>query len=697
MSALEHIRKHPALIISVLGLALVLFIITAVSDNIFSFFGDRDTAVKVDGEKLKYEQWRIAASQITDNMRRQGQEDVDAAYVDELALQNIVDEELLNKQIQRLGIKVTDEEMASYLFGEASIASAEAQQYGFPSAEDFYNYAFSNDPNAADARALWNDMENRIRKQILSAKFQMQLGAIKANKLDAKIYFDENKNVTLNVAKVDYVGLKNEDFNVTDDEIKARYNETKETYRLDNEVRMLDYIMVTPTPSAADASFASSEVEDAIVGLKSTPGTEAIAANSSFETSVVSGSVASLPAHISKAIDKIQADTVALLSFSGSAYNIAKLLSVKTAVEKADVDFFFTDNNTLAIDSVIASINAGNIAQYGDSLQKVSKKELNLINNADLANFAEKFINAGSDAVIVTDADFKSAILTATFGSQIDPASMDMDAVGISYKVNSVEAAQPIYEIAAITRKLVPSEETINTLRKNLVDYSVKNATAESLVANIANSSFHIEKGRVSNDRFAIIGSNGQRIPNTVSLVAWAMQDAKKGDVSEVIDAGDSFIVVALSDIYDGGYVPVTDPDVKESIAAQLRAEKKGAKLVADYNGKGKSVEEYATAMNTSAITLRANYAQNDAGVFRGDAKFLAAVGAAEKGKIVGPIATNSAAVVFEVTNVDNAAGDFDFKKVASMAGRQFQFNVSKALRGNKKIDYKALRFEARE
>ena len=47
MSALEHIRKRPALVISILGLALVLFIITAVSDNIFSFFGDRDTAVKV--------------------------------------------------------------------------------------------------------------------------------------------------------------------------------------------------------------------------------------------------------------------------------------------------------------------------------------------------------------------------------------------------------------------------------------------------------------------------------------------------------------------------------------------------------------------------------------------------------------------------------------------------------------------------
>ena len=126
MSALEHIRKRPALVISILGLALVLFIITAVSDNIFSFFGDRDTAVKVDGEKLKYDKWHRASAQIADRMRQQGQDDFDNSYADEMALQTIVDEELFDRQIEQLGIKVTDEEMEAYLFGENSVATPEA-------------------------------------------------------------------------------------------------------------------------------------------------------------------------------------------------------------------------------------------------------------------------------------------------------------------------------------------------------------------------------------------------------------------------------------------------------------------------------------------------------------------------------------------------------------------------------------------
>lgn len=696
MSALEHIRKRPALVISILGLALVLFIITAVSDNIFSFFGDRDTAVKVDGEKLKYDKWKRSASQISEQMRQSGRDDVDFSYADEMALQQIVDEELFNNELEALGITVTDEEMQDYLFGPGSIASMEAQRYGFPSAEDFYSYAYSNESGSETARALWDDMENRIRRQLMSAKFQLQLGAITANKLDAKAYYDENKNVTLNVAKVDYVSLPNEGFDVTDAEIKDLYNKEKEAYRLDNEVRLVDYILVTPTPSAQDASTASDEVVNAVSRLKTTPGTEAIAGNYAFETSVHTGSAASLPASLRNAIDRIAADTVVMLSFNGSAYNLAKLLGAKTGIEKADVDFYITDNATLPVDSIIAAVNAGDVAQYGDSVQKVSQKELKLIDNALLAGYADSFINAPQGANVVTDNTFKGDILSALFGGQVDPSRMDMDAIGVCYKVNSVDEPQTIYEVASITRKLVPSEETISALRKELSDYSVKNANAKAFAENIGSSSFHIEKGRVYPDRFAVIGQNGQRIPQTVSLVRWAMEDAKKGDVSEVLDAGDSFIVIAVSDIYDG-YVPANDPTVAEQLTARVRADKKGVKLVADYAGKGKNVDEYASAMGTQPLTVRANYAQNDGGILRGDSKFLAAVGAAEKGKLVGPVATGTAAVVFEIVDVDNAGGDFDFKQIAPQAARMFQFNVNQALRANKKIDYKALRFETRE
>ena len=698
MSALEHIRKRPALVISILGLALVLFIITAVSDNIFSFFGDRDTAVKVDGEKLKYDEWKRTSSRISDQMRQQGRENADLSYADELALQQIIDQELFDKQVEKLGINITDEEMQEYLFGPMSIAQAQAQSYGFPSAEDFYSYAYSNENGANQARALWEDMENNLRRQLIAAKFQMQLGALTANKLDAKAYYDDNKNVTLNVARVDNYSLADDDFAVTDDEIKARYDKEKEAFKLDNEIRLVDYILVTPTASAEDAATASQEVINAIENLKATPGIEAIASNYAFETNVFTGSASTLPAQLRNSVAMLDSAKVAMLSFNGSDYNIAKLLSKKDGVEKADVDFYLTENATLSADSLLVAVNAGTVAELGDTVQTINQKELKLIDNALMADYADNFINATpGEAVVVNDDAFKRNILATLFGNQIDPSRMDMSAIGVCYKVNSVEDAQPIYEIASITRSVVPSQETISQLRQELADYSAKNANAEALKNNIGSTKFHVEQGRVNGDRFAVIGQNGQRIPQTVSLVRWALEDANKGEVSDVIDAGDSFIVIAVSDIYDGKYVPVTDPTVKDLLTQRIRAEKKSAKLVADYAGKGKNVDDYAEAMNTRPVTVRANYAQNDGGIFRGDSKFLAAVGTAEQGKLVGPVATGTGAVVFEVVGADNVGGDFDFEQLAPVVSQMFRFDVSNALRANKDIKYKAIRFESRD
>lgn len=694
MSALEHIRKRPALVISILGLALVLFIITAVSDNIFSFFGDRDTAVKVDGEKLKYDKWKKMSSQISDRMRQQGREDNDFSEADEIALQQIINDELLDKQFEDLGIKVTDEEMKAYLFGPTSIVTPEAQRYGFNTAEEFYTYAYSNDKDAANARALWEDMENRYRRQIMAMKYQMMLGAITANKLDAKAYYDDNKNVTLNVAKVDYVSMGNDDYKVTDAEINDRYNKDKERYHLDTERRIVDYIMVTPTPSPEDAAATSDEVGTAIARLRTTPGIEAIANNFAFENESATGTAASLPAHLRNAIERIEQDTVVLLSFNGSAYNIAKLLGKETGVEKANVDFFLTDNNVVAVDSMKAAIVNDNLAQYGDSVQKVSKANLSLLKGQSLASYADKFINAPADVNVVEDKEFKEAVLDELFGGH---QVADIDAVGICYKVNSVDEPAAIYEIASITRKLEPSDATISALRQQLADYSAKNATAESFKKNVDSSTFHIEQGYVTPDHFAVMTKDGQRIPQTVSLARWAMEDAEKGSVSDILEAGDSYIVIAVSDIYSDGYIPVTDPTVKDELTFKIRNEKKGAKLVADYKGKGNNVNEYAAAMNTQPITVRANYANNNGGIFSNDAKFLAAVGAAEQGKTVGPLATNTAAVVFEIVNVDNAGAEFDFKALAPQVARMFQFNVNQALRANKGIEYKAIRFESKD
>ena len=89
MSTLEQIRQRPILIISILGLALLLFILTAV-DRPGELFTDNHTVAKVDGEKIDYMEFQKRVEQQQEQLQGRGYTNVDAAQVQEYVLQQRV-------------------------------------------------------------------------------------------------------------------------------------------------------------------------------------------------------------------------------------------------------------------------------------------------------------------------------------------------------------------------------------------------------------------------------------------------------------------------------------------------------------------------------------------------------------------------------------------------------------------------------
>lgn len=116
MSTLEKIRQRPILIISILGLALLLFILTAV-DRPGELFTDSHTVAKVDGEKIDYMEFQKRVEQQQEQLQQRGYTNVDAAQVQEYVLQQMVNETLMKKEYQRLGLTVTDSELSKAMPG----------------------------------------------------------------------------------------------------------------------------------------------------------------------------------------------------------------------------------------------------------------------------------------------------------------------------------------------------------------------------------------------------------------------------------------------------------------------------------------------------------------------------------------------------------------------------------------------------
>ena len=354
MSTLEQIRQRPILIISILGVALLLFILTAI-DRPGELFTDNHTVAKVDGEKIDYMEFQKRVERQQEQMQQRGYNNVDAAQVQEYVLQQMLSEALMQKEYNRLGLTVTDNELSQAMLGDTPhpYVSQMVQSMGIPSAQMLYDVAYNPtksgiDPQqAGQFQQAWNALEKDTEQMLLQQKFMSQfMGTLVANKLDAKAIFDDNATTsTIAYARKELSSLADDDFKVTDDEINALYKEERNRYRISEDQHAVSYIAVDITPSNEDLAAAQKEVEDAIVGLRLNEGTDAVSGNSRFYVNRVSAPLSTLAPALKKVAPGMAKDSTMVVSFIDNQYTIAKMLGTTTSIDSVLVDLAFIDES----------------------------------------------------------------------------------------------------------------------------------------------------------------------------------------------------------------------------------------------------------------------------------------------------------------------------------------------------------------
>lgn len=682
MSTLEQIRQRPVLIISILGVALLLFILTAV-DRPGELFTDSHTVAKVDGEKIDYLEFQKRVEQQQEQMQQRGYTNVDVAQVQEYVLQQMVNESLLKKEFERLGLTVTDNELSQAMLGATPSPYVQqmVQSMGIPSAQLLYEAAFNptksgvTPEQAPQFQSAWAELEKNTEEMMLQQKFMaLFAGTLTANKLDAKALYEDNATTsTIVYAKKDLSTLKDADFTPTDAEINDLYNQEKNRYRINEKQVVINYIAVDVVPSTDDLAAAQREVEDAIVGLRMNEGTDAVASNGKFYVNRVSATEASLAPALKKAVPSMAKDSVAMISFIDNQYTIAKLLDVTTSIDSVLVDVAFI-NETADADSVIARLNTGaSKIDMGDAIAQSQD------------SMWVSFLDPGI-------AQFKDQIATAETGSYFKPEGGQN---GMTMRVRSRKAPVAVYDVAEITYDVVPSNATIQKLNGDLRKYLADNSTAAKFTSEATKAGYSALSAVVTPSTLSINGLQESR-----GAAKWAL-DAKKDQVSGVFnnDRDSRLLAVAVNDVYDGKFVPATNETVRNYLTNKVMNRKKAEKLIADYNGKGKSVAEYAAAMQVKADTTQVTFGQPYVRNFpMYESALQANVAVAKKGELVGPVALNQSVVVFTVTDVTAPSREFDYKNDAMVFNQRegvasFQRTLPAVLLGNKKVENKIQKF----
>lgn len=675
MATLEKIRSKSVLLVSIIFVALFLFIITII-DNPLSLFMDNTTVANVNGEKVSYEEYQKKAQEL----RNQNPQNENA---DEEALQSLISEALFQQEVSKLGLAVTPSEISEVLVGEnppAYLISSFRAQFGATPAEILT--AINNpasmgltDEQVQQLSTAYKAFEDQIEQFLLGQKFFMLAGGtINANKLDAKTAFDEN-NTSYRLAAVSKSLYAVQD-SVTDADVEKYYKEHKENFKLNEPSRYVRFVDLAITPSAADRQAASVAVQQAMADLAESEGMDALMGNSAFITNRLSGDESKVKgAGIRGLVDFAKEAQIGELrvvqndAFSGSNPRIviARLMGRETKADGANFKQAIIDPTQNA-DSVLARINSA--AVVNDSINGVMQV---VEQHYDFSSMPAQILEQ------LQGADGKYINLTMNDGTTVATV------------IEKLDEPKEIFTIQTATYNVEPSRETLDQLNTRMRDFLIVASKADAFNQdNAAQYGLAVEDALISNSSTSING-----LSDTRSIVAWAM-DAKKGDVSRLYtDSKNTHLTAAaVADIYKSDYVPATFPGVRMSIENDALNQKRADKLIADYSGKGTTLADYQKAMEATRIDTI-----NNVNIANGRYAQLGGVRGAKKGEVVGPIRWNGSVIVYQILDTEEGQMPYDEASNSSQYQRQMQQfligndRLNDLLLGDGKIKNRMLKF----
>src|SRR3989304_51763 len=115
MSVLENLRKRSGLLVTIVGVALLAFVLTGLFENNSSFGGSDKSVGEIAGKSIDYNTFNTKVQESLENKKRNSDKKVlDESEIDGVIQQvwnQSINEEVLTKEYEKLGISVSVEEL----------------------------------------------------------------------------------------------------------------------------------------------------------------------------------------------------------------------------------------------------------------------------------------------------------------------------------------------------------------------------------------------------------------------------------------------------------------------------------------------------------------------------------------------------------------------------------------------------------
>lgn len=628
MATLQKIRNRAGLLIIVVGVALLAFIIGDGLRSGSSLLQDNKmVALKIDGKKVKYDEYQQLLTERTEPYERQRQgklTDQDRVQISNQLAQELIADYVLEQEAKAIGLRVTPAEVSALIFGEglptSQLAAQFFSQFGvdMSNPEQIRSIMSELDLNKIkglpaeqqsmmiSVRNQWLETEKQVRSQRLSEKLNALLTRSYAiNSLDEK-YTTGLGTRTVAVVRTPSTILPNDQVKVTDQQVRAYYDSHKQMYAFPFEQAKVNYYSTLVRPSEADYATAKAEVDSARMQLLATTTPDKVVRNyengNAYETYFTDKELEKFLSTQPNAMTMLREGAVGSVNepvIVNDSYTLIKLIDRKQAPEEVKVNIIPLDStNALKADSLIAAIQSGSTT-LAQVVATYSMDEQTKANGGYLIN-PDQYTG-------MPDSTFTEAEL---FGMGLDTLNktpinqfvkMERPGATLLLRKTAPSASVNHYKIAQLTVPINFSEETFRKEQAKINEIFTSNKKFGEMMDDAQKAGLSVVRGEYVNSSSAALAS----IPNSREIVSWALR-SKAGTVSDKLfrcGNNDYLVVAQVETKYPAGFQPF------EQVADQVRdyvlMEQRGDQLASNLASKKlNSLDSYATEMQSSVDTL---------------------------------------------------------------------------------------------
>ena len=583
MGIMSFLRNRAGIIIvGAIGFAIIAFLVSDAVQMGSSFMNAGQTEVgEVDGEVIDILEFNELVEQSSNNFKQQmGQTNLDpqmTAYIIENTWNQSVSKLLLKKEMARLGLQVSKNEMNDLVTGKNPDPQI-TQNFGDPQTGQLNRVQLNaflenvkSQPSDSPVSQQWTAFLLNIRDNKIAQKYNNLIkNSIYVTALEAKEdYTQRNKLVNFSYLNLDYASIPDNQVKPSDQDYSDYYNENKFRFNNPIETRNLEYILFDANPSKSDSAEVIAAVQKVAADFRATTNDSLfVSINSETKLPISYVRKGQLDPALDSLIFKTGAGGFVGPIFSNGVYKMAKVLDVKVGP-----------------DSVKASHILINPASEGgiDKAKAKADSIRGLI--AGGASFAELAAKFGTDASKDTGGDLgtfgRGAMVPAFEEAVFNGKAGDLRVISTQFgvhviKINAQIGASRVAKVALLDKSLSTSSKTQQDAYKKATAFL---AAAKDEKA-FDEESKKLGYAKVVADNIVATQAAIEGLNTAREIVRWAF-DADKGDVSnQVFEMENKFAVAKLVDVLEKGTLPLDqvkkriEPLVVKSVKARMLTEK---------------------------------------------------------------------------------------------------------------------------